>query len=458
VHAERLSIKGTLRLTLLLLAWSLVLTASALFGLLRHQDRAAFSRRQAALLTDLAASSLARHLHRDRKTDLTSWIQEVATWPHVTALALTGPEGKPLAIAGPPDVVEALKDKMLSSTLTDTASNLIKKPYPLLLTAKTVNTALGRTTVWLAVDVRDLATSLSSIWGFFVPMTAIGILGVFISILWLSHAVVRPIEALGQRPKPTPTQHIARPPSGARQYREFSRILKTLQDLQSEVILWRDRARELERLLDQRIAEQTRQISRALHQTRRQIWEDPLTGLYNRRMLEDNAAQIFDAQAKAKADLAVVMIDVDHFKNLNDTLGHQAGDELLQFIGQLLRQAMRQEDLAVRYGGDEFLLLLPGVTAKDAEQIALRLINLFKQHTSLLVGVEPRPTLSAGVASLKTTKAKDIDELLRLADEALYRAKKAGKNCVGVCDPSAASQADPPDQPVKASAVAAASL
>jgi diguanylate cyclase (GGDEF)-like protein len=154
-------------------------------------------------------------------------------------------------------------------------------------------------------------------------------------------------------------------------------------------------------------------------------------------MLEENGTKLLEEKRREGGDFSMVMFDVDHFKTLNDTLGHMAGDEMLQFVAQLLKQAVRREDFAVRYGGDEFQLLLPGLSAAAAEQIAQRVVSLFGQHSKLLINLDPKPSLSAGVASLATTNAKDIAELMHETDAALYQAKRTGKNRVGVCDGTA---------------------
>ncbi len=178
--------------------------------------------------------------------------------------------------------------------------------------------------------------------------------------------------------------------------------------------------------------EETRKINQTLRRAQRETCRDPLTGLHNRRTLEANGERLFEEQRRSGGDFSIVMFDVDHFKALNDALGHMAGDETLRLIAQLLKQAIRREDFAVRYGGDEFQLLLPGLTIGEAEQVAQRVVSLFAQHAKLLVHLDTRPSLSAGVASLWATGARDIAELMREADAALYEAKRAGKNRVGV--------------------------
>src|SRR5262249_7950422 len=134
----------------------------------------------------------------------------------------------------------------------------------------------------------------------------------------------------------------------------------------------------------------------------------------------------------AGQDLSVVMLDVDHFKQLNDKLGHQCGDDLLKFTAELLRGALRTNDLAVRYGGDEFVLVLPSVSVIDAGAIARRVVALFNQRARFLPVVKQTPPLSAGIASLCSHSPATADELLAQADQALYDAKAQGRNAVCV--------------------------
>jgi diguanylate cyclase (GGDEF)-like protein len=123
----------------------------------------------------------------------------------------------------------------------------------------------------------------------------------------------------------------------------------------------------------------------------------------------------------------VAVLDVDNFKNLNDSLGHAAGDELLVFLGELLRRAVRETDLAIRMGGDEFALVLPETDLEKAVEIVRRLTALFGQMVRTLPPIECRPSLSVGVAALRSTGARSGKELLRAADTALYQAKQRGK-------------------------------
>lgn len=161
-----------------------------------------------------------------------------------------------------------------------------------------------------------------------------------------------------------------------------------------------------------------------------QATRDPLTGLYNRRYLDDSLQRELDRCARESAPLSLLLVDLDHFKQINDRHGHSAGDEALRRISALLLQHMRSSDICCRYGGEEFLLVLPRVgpeaAAERAERLRQRVAGL---HESGDEGLGFALTLSVGLAcSLDglTPPATLIDQ----ADRALYRAKADGRNRV----------------------------
>jgi len=153
---------------------------------------------------------------------------------------------------------------------------------------------------------------------------------------------------------------------------------------------------------------------------------DPLTGLCNRRGFSALAAQ-----ADSEHEQCVIAIDIDHFKKINDWYGHDAGDAVLVSLAALLRQACRTGDIVSRFGGEEFILLLPDTTLADAARTAERIRETVCATTFPFAGTM---TISAGVAS-RDDQSRDRDALLRRADEALYEAKAAGRNMVIIAGP-----------------------
>jgi len=170
---------------------------------------------------------------------------------------------------------------------------------------------------------------------------------------------------------------------------------------------------------------------------RYQVIHDPLTELFNRRYLEETLArEIFRVKRKG-ASLGVFMLDLDHFKRFNDTYGHEAGDNLLRALGQFLQVHIRQEDVACRYGGEEFVLILPEapreVLLQRAEEIrrSIPQLQIFQRGQVL-----ESTTVSLGVA-IFPEHGTSGEDLLRAADAALYRSKAAGRNRVVVADAAA---------------------
>lgn len=156
---------------------------------------------------------------------------------------------------------------------------------------------------------------------------------------------------------------------------------------------------------------------------------DELTGLANRRAFVERGRSAVEQARRYGRPLSLVTFDVDHFKKINDTYGHAAGDEVLRQVAALATIAQRGSDVAGRLGGEEFAVLLPETTAAEATVFAERLREAMTELRVAHEGAEIRFTCSFGVAEVEETTAK-LDELLGAADEALYRAKAAGRNRV----------------------------
>jgi diguanylate cyclase (GGDEF)-like protein len=189
--------------------------------------------------------------------------------------------------------------------------------------------------------------------------------------------------------------------------------------------------------IDQRVAKRTDMLERSISKLRAQATRDVLTGLFNRRVLDECLDEIVQRCRQDRTPLCLLMIDVDDFKLLNDTLGHAAGDTLLRCIGQLIRSSVRQQDLAFRCGGDEFLIVLPQCPKPQGEALARRLTDLVDALAKTL-NVPRRPRLSIGVSMLWDLPATAGGaELIKEADARLYAEKSARKRAKGA-DPRAA--------------------
>lgn len=157
---------------------------------------------------------------------------------------------------------------------------------------------------------------------------------------------------------------------------------------------------------------------------------DELTGLANRRYLEQALGTFYSQSRRYNRSLSLMMIDVDFFKAVNDTGGHQAGDELLKVISQAIRDACRQSDLPARVGGDEFCVLLPETAATEAVVVAERIRLSVEKEIFKIKTLEMNVTASIGITDLNASEIDSADAMLAIADEALYMAKKLGRNKV----------------------------
>jgi two-component system cell cycle response regulator len=157
---------------------------------------------------------------------------------------------------------------------------------------------------------------------------------------------------------------------------------------------------------------------------------DGLTGLHNRRYLDSHLQTLFDRSTTRRRPLSVMMTDIDHFKAVNDKWGHDGGDRVLREFAARLRKNVRGIDLACRYGGEEFVVVMPDTPAPIAEKVAERIrAEIASAPFVVADGTAIEITVSVGVSSLKPY-ADSMDALMKRADVALYEAKSGGRNRV----------------------------
>ncbi len=184
-------------------------------------------------------------------------------------------------------------------------------------------------------------------------------------------------------------------------------------------------------------------LTASLHASRN--WQiavtDELSGLSSRRYFETRLSEEWARHLRYGAPLSVACFDLDHFKKLNDTLGHAAGDRAIRRFGEILRAEVRASDVACRHGGEEFAVLFPETTARPALAVADRVRQGLERHRFVSEGRPFHVTVSAGVADSEGLEAKDRDQLLFRADKALYRAKDSGRNSTRIWSEPAVTRA-----------------
>lgn len=193
----------------------------------------------------------------------------------------------------------------------------------------------------------------------------------------------------------------------------FNRMAQRVTETQLELI-------KLNVELEERVQQRTQELAELASR-------DPLTGLYNRRHFGEVITREFASAERYGDDMTCLMFDVDHFKAINDTYGHRTGDAVLMALAMAIGSELRGSDVAARFGGDEFVLLLPQTSATAASHLADRIQHSFENEVHRTYpGITP--TLSIGAASLRTTRARSSESLIHEADLALYAAKEAGRN------------------------------
>jgi len=169
--------------------------------------------------------------------------------------------------------------------------------------------------------------------------------------------------------------------------------------------------------------------ARLFEQTQKMALTDTLTGIYNRRYFYELAQKEFSRSKRYQSPMSVILIDIDHFKNVNDHYGHLAGDQVLMQFVQRIQEELRTSDILARFGGEEFIILLPETNLGDATQVAERLREVTAQYPFLLVTAQAFITISLGVSCFRFTTLS-LDHLIDESDKALYEAKQFGRNRV----------------------------
>lgn len=180
---------------------------------------------------------------------------------------------------------------------------------------------------------------------------------------------------------------------------------------------------------------------------------DQLTGMLNRKALDNRVDELTQQSEVTGRPVGVIEADLDHFKRINDSLGHPAGDAVLKDVAYLMRKKLRAFDLSYRIGGEEFVVLLPGASVEEAHEMAEDLRGLFESEP---LGGVLQVTMSFGVSGSPSGERFDYERVFAAADTALYQAKSAGRNCVRVQPAAAGAGVDWPEPALAAASTASA--
>lgn len=181
--------------------------------------------------------------------------------------------------------------------------------------------------------------------------------------------------------------------------------------------------------LQDELKEKNRQLEELLQKVELLAITDPLTEIYNRRHFETIFKREFTRVTRYKTPLSCLMIDIDHFKRINDTYGHQTGDSVLKEIAQIISDNLRKEiDTVARWGGEEFIVLLPETKKENALSPASRICKIISEHTFSGIASDERITVSIGIASVPDPFIDNSEKLIYATDNALYVAKEKGRN------------------------------
>ena len=202
-----------------------------------------------------------------------------------------------------------------------------------------------------------------------------------------------------------------------------------------ERIYYMKKTEEYETSLEELVKVRTKELEVTTSKLKEAVNRDPMTNLYNRRYFHDVSESLLKISKREEKTLSILMIDIDKFKNINDTYGHMLGDKVILLLANIFYALVRTSDIPVRFGGEEFVILLPNTDIKGAMSIANKIRETVENQKMILDDTKEniiRFTVSIGIVEHQPSMNTDINELLHSVDKALYQAKRDGRNRVVV--------------------------
>ena len=310
--------------------------------------------------------------------------------------------------------------------------------YPIVSATSPTDSALSPTVgyvrlgVSLAATEDRLAETVRNIFGLAVGITLL--------MVPLGHEVVRrlisPINRLSDAAHAFAAGQLDSRVSVDRRD-EIGNLAQTFNAMADELADSHNQLVKLNAELEDRVLQRTTALEDANDRLREMAVRDTLTGLYNRRHFSELLERLFSEATRYDSDITCMMVDLDNLKQVNDSYGHQTGDDMLKLTARVIQDSIRESDVAVRFGGDEFVILLPRTSPVDARASAERLLTNFRARLIQEMPETNVTSLSIGLASREHDQPEEAVELVNLADEALYLAKAGGKNRITVLRPVA---------------------
>jgi diguanylate cyclase len=209
---------------------------------------------------------------------------------------------------------------------------------------------------------------------------------------------------------------------------------RLLKEMIKEVILDTRKMEESNTALKQRYEkarQEANELRKRLEQSEREATRDVLTGLYNRKYLDKTIQTLFGQYKEESVPFSIIIMDIDHFKKVNDTHGHKVGDSVLGLIGKIIKESVKGRDVPARYGGEEFIVLLPATKLEDACKLAESIRKQISSKSLKVIMTQKKigiVTISCGVGQVRDNDT--IDRLVERTDQALYHAKESGRDIV----------------------------
>lgn len=424
--------------TALVVIVSVTATAVVSGYLLHHSGQLSFKEHEQHVVeaASLLSKAMSGQLANNDQKGLMEIAKDFANGAPLLYVVIADAEGKQLAVAqhGAQDVLYHLQNQKEDQQLVAGKPHLItgKSPIPTILdvtypvtikipsekpNTKSTMKLLGYVRTGMNADnwERSISSQVDLVIG-------IGILAAVVAIplgFILVRRIVKPLDSLADAMmtfsmgKLDVRSCVSRRDEIGRLARVFNRMADLHQQTHERIV-------RLNSELEERVAYRTKQL-------RELAAREPLTGLYNRRHFNEVIERAFSEASRYGGDLSCIMIDLDRFKNTNDNFGHQVGDELLMLTATTILSQLRASDVAARYGGDEFIVLLPQTDLDRAIVLSERITEKFKRDAA-----ERFPkvvvSMSIGVASLNDINAKNAETLTRAADHAMYDGKSAGRD------------------------------